>query len=80
MNYVNREDVITELLQYPDNLTARRWLKDDQLIDGLVELHNSWNSDHEREGKLDMVYDLEFHMETFLDEPRKTEEIINEVL
>lgn len=75
MIYVSRKDVILELekSKYKNNLTARRWLRDDWKIDQLVEIHNSWNRDHTAEEIFDMVYPLDFHMECLLDQPRHTE-------
>lgn len=41
-------DVILILENYPDNLTARRWLKNYNAIEYILECHIAWNKDHEK--------------------------------
>lgn len=55
-------DVIMILEDYPDNLTARRWLKDQEALKRILEYHNSWNEDHRKFNEPDMVATLDVNV------------------
>lgn len=62
-------DVIKILERHPDNITARRWLKDPEIIQHLLDRHIAWNDDHQKLNEPDMVFPLEVNIEYALNLP-----------
>lgn len=69
MNSPTVEDVIEILKRYPENITARRWLKDPKIIQRLLDHHIAWNDDHQKINEPDMIFPLEVNVEYALSLP-----------
>lgn len=70
------EQVIVILRKHENNLIARRWLKDPQAIDLILESHMAWNEDHIKTGHPEMVLTLEENIEDYLYTPQKIDRYI----
>lgn len=62
-------DVELVLASKKNNLTARRWLKDQAAKERILEMHNDWNRDHIKIGEPDALMTLEENIDTYLDRP-----------
>ncbi|MGE6370653.1 hypothetical protein ACQKDB_16115 [Planococcus kocurii] len=62
-------DVEMVLASKKNNLTARRWSKDPEIKNLILEMHNAWNNDHIKIGELDALMTLEENIDTYLDRP-----------
>ena len=63
--------VIAILKKHENNITARRWLKDPEAIDEILESHTAWNEDHIKTSHPEMVLSLEENIEDYLTSPQK---------
>lgn len=52
-----------------DNINAVRFLNSEKAKQEILDRHLSWNEDHRKMGKLDMVYDLETSVDYCIDVP-----------
>lgn len=63
--------VIAILQKHDNNVNARRWLKDPEAIDQILESHTAWNADHLKIVRPEMVLTLEESIEDYLYTPQK---------
>lgn len=71
-------DVKKILETRPDNLTARRWLKDPVALKVILETHEAWNNDHIKIGEPHMVLPLETNVNSYVDQPALIEQLIKQ--
>ncbi|WP_404466533.1 hypothetical protein [Planococcus rifietoensis] len=69
MNQPTTDDVIEILKRHPENVVARRWLKDPTIIQKLLDKHLTWNEDHRKINEPDMIFPLEVNVEYALSLP-----------
>lgn len=62
-------DVIFALRKHENSITARRWLKDPEAIDLILEKHQSWNNDHLMLDQPDATLTLEESVNYYLEHP-----------
>ncbi|MDN7225732.1 hypothetical protein QWY22_11500 [Planococcus liqunii] len=63
------QDVEIYLLSKKSNLTARRWAKNKRLKQRILEKHLTWNGDHLKINRIDMLKPLHSNIDYYLDHP-----------
>lgn len=78
MNEPTIEDVIAILNRHPDNINARRWLKNPRALQQILDSHISWNADHTKFNQPDMVFPLETNVLYAMDVPESVEQYLTD--
>lgn len=78
MNEPTIEDVIAILQRHPDNINARRFLKDPKALQQILDSHISWNADHAKFNEPEMVFPLETNVEYAMDVPESIDQLLRD--